>query len=131
LSPKGEGKNALAQEFSSLLGYETHLLASYSEMSSLVLLLLRGTDSKTGDTVWEETPPIRAAREGDVCRMIKPKDGVDIQSKVAIHPSFRVVALASSCGGTQENRSKMEWNQYEGTQLLYWRTFHVFSTIGG
>lgn len=73
LSPKGEGKNALAQEFSSMLGYETHLFAIYSEMSSQDLLMRRGTDPTTGETNWDETPLLRAARSGDVCIL----DGID------------------------------------------------------
>jgi von Willebrand factor A domain-containing protein 8 len=73
LSPKGEGKNVLAQEFSKLLGYETHLFALYSEMSTQDLLMRRGTDSTTGETVWNESPLIRAARQGDVCIL----DGIE------------------------------------------------------
>lgn len=73
LSPKGEGKNALAQEFAILLGFETHLFAIYSEMSSQDLLLRRGTDSSTGETIWDETPLLRAARRGDVCIL----DGIE------------------------------------------------------
>jgi MoxR-like ATPase len=73
LSPKGEGKNALANEFASMLGYKTHLFAIYSEMTSQDLLLRRGTDASTGETIWEESPLLRAARNGDVCIL----DGIE------------------------------------------------------
>ncbi|KAG7353031.1 ATPase AAA [Nitzschia inconspicua] len=134
-SPKGEGKNALAQEFAAMLGYETHLFAIYSEMSSQDLLLRRGTDSTTGETMWDETPLIRAARRGDLCILdgieklrpdvlssiqslitdrfmqlpdgrrlihhehIAPNNSCDnnsVKSVVLVHPSFRIVALAST-----------------------------------
>ncbi|KAL3911006.1 MAG: hypothetical protein SGILL_007455 [Bacillariaceae sp.] len=73
LSPKGEGKNALDNEFASMLGYETHLFAIYSELSSQDLLLRRSTDAVTGETVWEQSPLLSAARNGDICIL----DGVE------------------------------------------------------
>jgi MoxR-like ATPase len=73
ISPKGEGKNATAQQFAGLLGYDTHLFGMYSELTSRDLLVRRTTDSTTGETSWEESPLITAARQGDICIL----DGIE------------------------------------------------------
>jgi MoxR-like ATPase len=73
ISPKGEGKNATAQQFAGLLGYDTHLFGMYSELTSRDLLVRRTTDSATGETSWEESPLITAARQGDICIL----DGIE------------------------------------------------------
>jgi hypothetical protein len=73
ISPKGEGKNATAQQFAGLLGYHTHLFGMYSELTSRDLLVRRTTDSTTGETSWEESPLITAARQGDICIL----DGIE------------------------------------------------------
>jgi MoxR-like ATPase len=134
VSSKGEGKNVLAKEFASLLGYETHLFAIYTEMSSQNLLLRRATDASTGETTWEESPLLKSARKGDVCILdgiekLRPDVLSSLQgflvdrdmalpdgrravradrmddpttlgdSVLPVHPSFRVVALASSKRG--------------------------------
>ena len=39
LSPKGEGKSAIAAEFASMLGYKTRLFNAYREMTSRDLLM--------------------------------------------------------------------------------------------
>ena len=73
MSPKGEGKSATVQQFASLLGYDTQLFAMYKEMTSRDLLLRRATDPLTGETTWEETPLLQAARRGDICIL----DGIE------------------------------------------------------
>jgi MoxR-like ATPase len=129
ISPKGEGKNATAQQFASLLGYDTNLFAMYSEMTSQDLLLRRTTDQATGQSQWEESPLLKAARMGEMCildgveklrpdvlsslqsllmdrevalpdgRRVLRQDRVADESKddnmIRVHPSFRIVALAS------------------------------------
>lgn len=131
VSPKGEGKTALAQEFAALIGHETHLFAMNTEMTSQNLLLRRSTDPSTGETRWEDSPLLRAARQGDICvldgieklrpdvlssiqslivdrdiqladgRRVLRHDRIDAKnplindSTIVVHPSFRVIALAS------------------------------------
>jgi MoxR-like ATPase len=73
LSPKGEGKNAIANQFASLLGYNLNLFHMYHEMTSRDLFLRRGTDPVTGDTRWEESVLVQAARLGELCVL----DGVE------------------------------------------------------
>lgn len=73
LSPKGEGKNAITKEFALLLGYDTSLFSMYREMTSRDLFLRRGTNSETGETSWEESILVKAARLGDICVL----DGVE------------------------------------------------------
>ena len=73
LSPKGEGKSAIAAEFASMLGYKTRLFNAFREMTSRDLLMRRVTDQATRGTGWEESPLVEAARHGDLCIL----DGVD------------------------------------------------------
>lgn len=73
LSPKGEGKNAIANQFASLLGYDLNLFHMYQEMTSRDLFMRRGTDPETGETSWEESLLVRAARLGELCVL----DGVE------------------------------------------------------
>jgi midasin (ATPase involved in ribosome maturation) len=70
ISPKREGKNSTAQHFSGLLGYDTHLFGMHSKLTSRDLLVRRTTDSKTGESSWEESPLITAVRQGDICILI-------------------------------------------------------------
>ena len=132
VSPKGEGKTTYAQEFAAMLGYDTHLFAIYSEMTSQDLLQRRSTDPSTGETRWEDSPLIQAAKKGDICvldgieklrpdvlsslqslivdrdiplpdgrralrhdRSDNTNDSLNSDSVVSVHPSFRVIALAS------------------------------------
>jgi len=133
ISSKGEGKTTLAQEFAATMEYETtHLFAMNAEITSHDLLLRRSTDPSTGETLWEDSPLMRAARQGEICvldgieklrpdvlssiqslivdrdialpdgRRVLRHDRIDItvdaaieDSIVAVHPSFRVIALAS------------------------------------
>jgi von Willebrand factor A domain-containing protein 8 len=70
---KGEGKNAIANQFSSLLGYEPCIFHLNSEMTVRDLFLRRGTDSKTGETIWDESFLVKSARQGHLCIL----DGAD------------------------------------------------------
>ena len=140
VSPKGEGKTTLVREFASLLGYETHLYAMNTEMTSQHLLQRRSTDPTSGETRWEDSPLVRAARQGDICvldgieklrpdvlsslqslivdRDIQLPDGQRVlrhdrkdtkntgvgDSTIKVHPSFRVIALASLPRGNDGGR---------------------------
>ena len=73
MSPKGEGKTAYAQEFATKLGYDSHLFATYSEMTCQDLLQRRSTDPLSGETIWEDSPLLRAAHQGDICIL----DGIE------------------------------------------------------
>ncbi|VEU39285.1 unnamed protein product [Pseudo-nitzschia multistriata] len=74
VSSKGEGKTTLAQGFAATLGYDTtHLFAMNTEMTSHDLLARRSTDPSTGETQWEDSPLMRAARQGEICVL----DGVE------------------------------------------------------
>lgn len=143
VSPKGEGKNAIAKHFCSLLGYQLLLFPLYNEMTANDLLFRRSSTPKRGTTKtdqqaptidWEESPLLIAARTGQVCvldgieklprdtlaalqgflndREVSLPDGTKYlrRSKdhdeewinanrtrdATVHPSFRVVALAST-----------------------------------
>ena len=67
LGLKGDGKTAVAAEFAKALGYDTAPFALFGEMSSRDLLMRRTIDPATGDTRWEESPLLNAARTGRIC----------------------------------------------------------------
>jgi len=154
ISPKGEVKTTLTQEFATVMGYgTTHVFAMNTEMTSHDLLLRRSTDPSTGETRWEDSPLMLAARQGELCvldgieklrsdvlssiqslmvdRDISLPDGRrvlrqdrtgkhDLQSNgsvVAVHPSFRVIALASMPRGNN------------GLKLMTPNLMAMFSTI--
>ena len=112
MSPKGHGKSLLAKQFSSLLGYQIHLFALYKEMTSADLLIRRATDA-------EYSPLLKAATSGQLCVLdgvekLSPDTLAALQSLLTdrhvwlpdgtqfsvangtIHPSFRIIALASA-----------------------------------
>ena len=115
VSPKGEGKSILAQHFAGLLGYETYLFPLYKEMAASDLLYRRtsSSSSKNGNTL---SPLLQSARKGQICildgleklsrdtlaslqglltdREVHLPDGTKLAGD-AIHPSFRVIGLAS------------------------------------
>ena len=104
ISPKGEGKNATAQQFAGLLGYDTHLFGMYSELTSRDLLVRRTTDSTTGETSWEESPLMTAARQGDICIL----DGIeklrpDVLSSLQSLATDREVSLPDGRIARQKN----------------------------
>jgi von Willebrand factor A domain-containing protein 8 len=136
VSPKGEGKNVIAQHFCAVTGYKIHLFPLYKEMTATDLLLRRTTSTHNSDPHrdWMESPLLTAARTGQVCIL----DGVDKLSRdnlatlqsllcdrevtlpdgtkyaqfgtcdVKIQSSFRVIALAS-IGITAKNSSPPTW----------------------
>jgi von Willebrand factor A domain-containing protein 8 len=145
MSPKGEGKSATIRQFASLLGYDTHLFAMYKEMTSRDLLLRRSTDPLSGETTWEDGILLIAAKQGDICVLdgiekLQPDVLSSLQSLVSdrelvlpnghrlvrshqtadkttiVHPSFRIIALASLSEDT-------------GTSFLTADTMSMFTTL--
>ena len=125
LSPKGEGKNVLAAHFCATLGYQAHLFPLYKEMTASDLLLRRTssgdwtespllTAARTGqvciiDGVEKLSRETLATLQGFLTdREVELPDGTKFSSRKSsennlidgsaamIHPSFRVIALAST-----------------------------------
>ncbi|GMF11715.1 unnamed protein product [Phytophthora lilii] len=63
LGAKGSGKSALARLFAHRMGYATELFSLFKDMTARDLLQRRSTDSR-GNTQWEDSPLIYAARRG-------------------------------------------------------------------
>ncbi|TMW60750.1 hypothetical protein Poli38472_000792 [Pythium oligandrum] len=63
LGPKGSGKSDLARLFAHRLGYATELFSLFKDMTARDLLHRRSTDSN-GNTRWEDSPLVHAARRG-------------------------------------------------------------------
>ncbi|ETW00905.1 hypothetical protein, variant 1 [Aphanomyces invadans] len=123
LGPKGSGKSALARLFCAKLGYSTELFTLFKDMTARDLFQRRATDND-GNTTWEESPLLHAARHGRVAildgvhrlssdtlstlqrfvqdREVDLVDGTKFAASVTdvhrgvvkVHPSFRIVALA-------------------------------------
>ncbi|KAJ8571693.1 hypothetical protein ON010_g5139 [Phytophthora cinnamomi] len=139
LGAKGSGKSALVRLFAHRVGYATELFSLFKDMTARDLLQRRSTDSH-GNTRWEDSPLIYAARNGHLAvldgvhrlgsdslgvlqRLIQDReidlaDGSKLVSQVtydavvadanktgdasalsrvsAIHPSFRIIAIAEA-----------------------------------
>ncbi|DAZ99802.1 TPA: hypothetical protein N0F65_001311 [Lagenidium giganteum] len=65
LGEKGSGKSDVARLFAHRLGYATELFSLFKDMTARDLLQRRSTDSH-GNTFWEDSPLIHAARHGHV-----------------------------------------------------------------
>lgn len=65
LGEKGSGKSDLARLFAHRLGYATELFSLFKDMTARDLLQRRSTDSH-GNTSWEDSPLIHAARNGHI-----------------------------------------------------------------
>uniref|UniRef100_K3W7I1 VWFA domain-containing protein n=1 Tax=Globisporangium ultimum (strain ATCC 200006 / CBS 805.95 / DAOM BR144) TaxID=431595 RepID=K3W7I1_GLOUD len=65
LGEKGSGKSDLARLFAHRLGYATELFSLFKDMTARDLLQRRATDSH-GNTRWEDSPLIHAARNGHI-----------------------------------------------------------------
>ncbi|KAE8883184.1 von Willebrand factor A domain-containing protein 8 [Phytophthora fragariae] len=139
LGAKGSGKSALVGLFAHRMGYATELFSLFKDMTARDLLQRRSTDSH-GNTRWEDSPLIHAARNGHLAvldgvhrlgsdslgvlqRLIQDReidlaDGSKLVSQTtydsivadasktrdasalsrvsAIHPSFRIIAIAEA-----------------------------------
>lgn len=65
LGAKGSGKSDLARLFAHRLGYATELFSLFKDMTARDLLQRRSTDVN-GNTRWEDSPLIHAARRGHI-----------------------------------------------------------------
>ncbi|KAF4047109.1 ATPase family associated domain-containing protein 5 [Phytophthora infestans] len=63
LGANGSGKSAMVRLFAHRMGYATELFSLFKDMTARDLLQRRSTDSH-GDTQWEDSPLIHAARNG-------------------------------------------------------------------
>ncbi|EQC29690.1 hypothetical protein SDRG_12690 [Saprolegnia diclina VS20] len=125
LGPKGSGKSGLARLFAHRLGYPSELFTLFKDMTSRDLYQRRATDDH-GNTYWEDSPLMHAARYGHVAildgvhrlhgdtlatlqrlmqdREIDLADGAKFISAdksdgaVPIHPAFRILCLGDSTG---------------------------------
>jgi len=64
VGPKGCYKSTVARDAARVFGAKVELFSLHPDITSRDLLMVRGTDSESGDTVWRETPLTRAARNG-------------------------------------------------------------------
>ena len=110
LGSKGAGKSELARAFSAASSLDTIVFYLYSELTSRDLLQRRATDID-GNTIWQDSPLVQAARTGKLC-VLDGFERIDVSALTALqmllqdgsttlpsgetfttHPSFRCVAL--------------------------------------
>ncbi|GMT03950.1 hypothetical protein PENTCL1PPCAC_26124, partial [Pristionchus entomophagus] len=77
IGPKGAGKSTVVKEMAARLGFRPTTLVVYQDMNSRELFQSRRMN-ESGDTLWEDSPLGKAAREGGMCVL----DGID-----RVHPS--------------------------------------------
>ncbi|CAG8455940.1 70_t:CDS:10, partial [Scutellospora calospora] len=75
IGEKGVGKSALIRHFTTKLGYNIEYIPLYKDMSSRDLLQRRST-TFAGDTIWENSPLVRASISGYLAVL----DGIDTLS---------------------------------------------------
>lgn len=73
VGPKGSYKSTIAQQTAKSLDMSIELFSLHPDMTARDLLMVRGTDPLSGDTLWRETPLTRGARRGTVVVL----DGID------------------------------------------------------
>jgi len=145
VAPKGEGKSVLAEHFCQKLGYQAHLFPLYKEMTAPDLLLRRTSSSewtespllaaaRTGqvcilDGVEKLSRGTLATLQGFLTdREVELPDGTQlrcpespsehIDDGTAIHPSFRVVALASVSSSGSGRSAPPTWLSEEAISML-------------
>ena len=64
VGPKGCYKSAMAREMAKGRGENIELFSLYPDMMARDLLMMRGTDIKSGNTVWRNSPLMRAVEQG-------------------------------------------------------------------
>jgi MoxR-like ATPase len=65
IGEKGSGKSAILRALIQLLGYDSEFIPLYKDMSARDLLQRRSTNL-SGDTIWENSPLVKAAIEGSI-----------------------------------------------------------------
>lgn len=79
LGPKGVGKSALSLQLVNWLGQSIEPMVLYEDMTSRDLIQQRVT-TLDGDTIWRDSPLVRAAKTGSVAIL----DGIDRLHKSTI-----------------------------------------------
>ncbi|KAL4152349.1 hypothetical protein PRNP1_009281 [Phytophthora ramorum] len=176
LGAKGSGKSALVRLFAHRMGYATELFSLFKDMTARDLLQRRTTDSH-GNTRWEDSPLIHAARNGHLAvldgvhrlgsdslgvlqRLIQDREidladgsklvsqttydaivaGVDksgnsgaLSRVSAIHPSFRIIAIAEAdpvlLKGATAMRGKELTAAWLSSDTISMFSFHHLSAI--
>jgi hypothetical protein len=100
IGAKGSGKSAAARLTAHRLGYSTELFTLYRDMTARDLLQRRATDAE-GNTFWEDSPLVRAARLGRLAVL----DGID-----RLQPD----TLSALQGLLQDRRAEL----FDGSRLL-------------
>ncbi|CAI5456254.1 unnamed protein product [Caenorhabditis angaria] len=77
IGPKGSGKSRILNELSKRLNFEYSSMVLHQDMNTRELIQRRHM-KENGDTIWEDSQLVKAARNGDVCVL----DGVEM-----VHPS--------------------------------------------
>jgi MoxR-like ATPase len=72
IGEKGSGKSALVRSVSHTLGYAVELFSLYKDMTARDLFQRRAT-GPSGETYWQDSPLVRAAKLGRLCVL----DGID------------------------------------------------------
>lgn len=108
----GSGKSFLANAFAQSVGRDLVVFPLYRDMSSRDLIATRRIEN--GDSVWEHSVLVRAAKEGSVLVLdgLEKLDSTVLGvlstlceerelwflngERVAVHPDFRIVALATT-----------------------------------
>lgn len=131
VGPKGCYKSALVKETIKTCGNKATLFSLHRDMTSRDLLMVRGTDECTGNTIWKASPLVRAVENGhwvildgiDKLRMdtltslavLIEQGFVDLPDGKRLHADerFRCIALAHLPGEknwiTPEIKSMFHW----------------------
>lgn len=179
LGAKGSGKSALVRLFAYRMGYATELFSLFKDMTARDLLQRRSTDSH-GNTRWEDSPLIHAARNGHLAvldgvhrlgsdslgvlqrlvqdREIDLADGSKLVSQAtydavvadanktgdasalsrvsAIHPSFRIIAIAEAdpvtltgTAATPGKESTAAWLSSDSISMFSFHHLPIISSV--
>ena len=114
----------------------------HRDMTSRDLIARRTTDEATGDTTWEPSPLVQAARQGDllvldgvekvetailaVARLFQDRelDFID-GTRVPVHKDFRVIALANAVAAADKKNAY----GFLSPELLSMFSCHILSPI--
>eukprot|EP00605_Chrysophyceae_sp_TOSAG23-4_P000428 GSChrysophyteH1.ASY1.ANO1.485.1 assembled CDS len=150
LGPRGCGKSTLARELASRLSLKSTTFPMYADLTARDLLQRRHTDPQ-GNTSWQDTPLISAARFGELC-VLDGIDRADPNTLVALqsllhdgivplpsgellraHSRFRVAALGQFHAGHERAddmqrryvSSELDWNYHLVPKMSQTDMFHV------
>lgn len=110
VGPRGCGKSSLALSFASSIGLEAEVFPLYRDMLHRELFQRRSTDEE-GNTIWEPSPLVTAARNGKVC----------ILDNMETLPQGMLSALSSLL-------NERMITLFDGTRLLSRESFNAISS---